>query len=611
MKVKIARVTLVWLVLVMLPVSGFAQPGAVITQFLPHFVAGSLPGSDWESRILLVNLAGGPNTVTVTFFDNDGNPLAVSTNRGTDSSFVVTLPKPTPEAVSSEVLEILRNSGSFVTGWAKVASLLPVGLNLEFKQFTPGSTEPVGKADVPPSPVENVLTYPLSPNNGVALVNPGSQEANVSFTAFNRAGSKVKEGTFKLARGGHRAVFFREAPFFLDATGIIVMASNIPLSGVALEFEGLVFKTIPRLPTPRRLDSKASPAKVGFVYIYSDDRPPQPGIQDRLAEYVGFQQELLDKEMLLNGFNRIQLPYDLDENGRPKVVIVNGGNREQYFDYNQKGDPFYRVRWEVLWGRANKEAPDWDRIVLFADFWLDRLVDGNRDDITINGGGSGANISALYLPFLRKSYFGDKRLYRGVPIPEFGGKPMPFGGSYGNTFEDLADASIALVNHENGHAFWFLPHSSTGNTDSNVPGFYTMVGRISQVGCMNPTRSAECILLPVEANKVATARFSRSNDYDWFDRQPSNPKVEILSKEIIGTKLRVTFKAEDPENGLRSFSVHTTASDPWTRSWRLFTHLDDLENVSVEVDITGRTTEDIIYLAVLNNRGSQETIILF
>lgn len=575
----------------------------VITQFLPHFVAGSLPASDWESEIFLANLSGKPNNVTVDFFDNTGNPLVVSTNRGTNSSFIVNLPKPLSDSVSSDVLQILRNSDSFVTGWVKTYSTEPFAVDLEFRQFLSGGTEPVGKADVAPSPVENVMTYPLSPKNGIALVNPGSQDANITFSTFDRAGNRIREGAFMLKRGGHMAVFFNQEPFLLDTTGVIVVASNIPLSSIVLNVEGLVFKTIPRIPTPRRLDSQRSATKIGFVYIYSDDRQSQPGVLDRITEYVGFQQALLDKEMPLNGFNRVQLPYDLDEQGLPKLAVINGGNREQYFDYNKTG--FERVRWDLLSKEIDaKTSSDWTEKVVFVDVWIDRQVNGMYDDIIINGGGVYSWLSAAFLPFLNKNYFGDKRPYRGVPIPEFGGKPVPKNVQSGMTFEDLADDSIAVVNHENGHTFWKLGHS-----DAYESRFLSMVSGSGANGCINPKRLVECILLPIEAFAVAIKPFSKLSDHTWISEDISVPKVEILSKEIIGSKIRVIFKAKDPQSGIGSFSIQTIHVSPMVRHWKQISHLDDLENLIIETDISGVSTN--IYLEVMNNQGLTNFIRLF
>lgn len=580
----------------------------VITQLLPHFVAGSLPASDWESKILVVNLAGSENAVVVDFFDNAGNPLAVSTNKGTNSSFVVTLPKPEPDSVGSEVLEIFRNTGSFVTGWAKIRSSKPFGADLGFTQFAPGGIDPIGKADVPPSPAENVLTYPLAPNNGVALVNPGSQSANVNFTAFDRAGNKIREGKFSVARGEHKAMFFNQEPFFLEEKGIIVIASNIPLSGIAMEFDGLVFKTVPRIPTPRRLDSKISASKIGFVYIYDENRQPQPDIQKRLAEYVGFQQALLDKEMLLNGHNRVQLPYDLDQNGLPKVEIINAGSRDQYFDYTKTG--FDRIRWELFQKQIDSRIPsDWAKKVVFVDMWLDRVVEGQSDDIVVSGGGDGSWLTAIYLPFLKKSYFGDKRRYVGVPIPEFGGKPLPqwYGGARTTeTFENLADRAIETVNHENGHSFWYLGHSDAGEKGH----FLSMVsGRgLAGRGCVNPTQPIECILLPAEAQMAAIGEISRPNDFGWVQKDSSYPEIEVLSYQIVGTKLKANFRAKDLESGINSISIQTYTA-PWTAYWRAVSHSDDLDNMTIETEIGSQPVH--LWIEATNNQGQTESKNLF
>lgn len=404
------------------------------------------------------------------------------------------------------------------------------------------------------------------------------------------------------------AVFFNQEPFFLDATGIIIIASNIPLSSIALDFDDVVFRTIPRIPTPRRLDSQRSAAKIGFVYIYSNDRQPQPGVQERIAEYVGFQQALLDKEMLLYGFNRVQLPYDFDEKGLPKVAVINAGDREQYFDYTKRSHE--RIRLKKLSDEIERwTPPDWYKWVVFVDMWLDREVDGQRDDIVQLGGGRESWLSAQNLPFLKKSYFGDKRPYQKVSIPEFGGKPTP-NLVCGFTLEDYADCAIHTVNHENGHTFWSLSHSDAGiksSFRSMMGGWPSFYQNPSEVGCMNPKRSIECILLPIEAQRIANGMISRPNDFGWIsgwdEEFDSLPTIEVLSTELTGSKLRVTFKAEDLIGGINSFSIYIGSSIPYVYFWRQISHLDNMENITAEADIFGSNPTSGTFLAVQNNQG--------
>ncbi|MEK7503083.1 MAG: hypothetical protein AAB556_01405 [Patescibacteria group bacterium] len=580
-----------------------AEAQQVITQYLPHFVAGSLPASDWESKALFVNLSGVPNAVTIDFFDNAGSPLVLSTSKGTNSSFVVNLQKPAPDSIASDVLEILRNSGSFVTGWTKVTSDKPFAVDLEFRQFAPGSTEPTGKADVPSSPVENVLTYPLAPNNGVALVNPGSQDARVSFTAFDRSGNKLKEGAFVLARGAKMSSFFNQAPFFLDSIGIIVIASNISLSGIAMDFEGLVFKTIPRIPTPRRLDSQAGNTKIGFVVLTSNDRQPakREEVQQYFGEAVYFQKILLDKEMLLNGFNRVELPYDLDSNGLPSVVMVDGGDRKLYVEGNERA--LTNIENEI----RNKIPENWKFVVVVGDV-------GNPndlgDDMPIRGGG-GWFSGRVYMRITHM-----RKIHRSF----LGNEAQCPGESNGITLSRCVNVNASLFNHEAGHGFWGLDHSAFADDSHGLNAakmkFRSMVGGGANEGCYNPekTKKGECVLMSVEAEGIARGSLSNLNDFGWIPEKQSWPKVEIKEKEFDGKRLRVIFKAEDAENGISSVKIETIFDSPWAQYWKQIGHTDDLENFVIEVDLKpqfGKTKIGPVYLVVSNNHGQKTLVNLF
>ena len=574
----------------------------LITRYFPHFVAGSLPASDWESKILFVNLSGGPNVVTVEFFDNSGAPISVSTNKGVNNSFTVNLPKPASDSVSSEVLQIFRDSGLFVTGWVKAYSTEPFGADLEFKQFLPGSTQSVGKADVPPSPVENVLTYPLAPENAVALVNPGSQDANVNFTAFDRAGNKIRERSFVLGRGVHKAMFFKEDPFFLNEQGIVVIASNIPLSSIALEFEGLVFKTIPRIPTPRKLDSRRADIKVGFMYLNSNDRAPIPKeeLQKYLAEAVYFQKFLLDRELPLNGFERVELPYDLEDNGLPKVVMVQGGDRERYSNIKNGWKAVDNLNEDI----RDFIPKDWKFIIEIPDVWND------FDDIPGSGGGGffagEVHVSIQRVRYMDRKLFGNNSKCPLVP---------------GLTLSDCANNAFGHFNHETGHGLWGLAHSAFGDdSHSDVARqmkFRSMMGRSAHNGCFNPENSGrnECALMPIEAEGIARAPLSNLYGFGWIAEDGSEPTVEILEKNFDGKRLRVVFRAEDLGSGVSSIAIYTLFTSPDTQYWRIIDHRDNLEFITIEADLkpqyAGNHQIIPIYLRVSNNQTQDKLVPLF
>lgn len=570
---------------------GFAQQQ--ITKFLPHLVAGSLPASDWESEVFLVNLSGEPNIVTVEFFGHDGSPLIFSTSKGVGSSFKITL----TNYASSDVLKIFRDIGLLVSGWAKVYATKPFAVDLEFRQFLSGAERPVGKADVLSSPAENVHTYPLSPNNGIALVNPGSQDASVNFTAFNRAGNKIREGNFVFKRGGHAAVFFKEAPFFLEEDGIIVIASNIPLSSIALNFDGLVFKTIPRIPTPRILDSPHSGIQIGFVYLNSNDRQPiqKAELQKYLAEAVHFQKTLLDKEMPLNGYDPIKLPYDLEDNGLPKVVMVQGGNQELYSFKNRSWDAINQLEID-----AKSYIPShWKYIIYIPDVWKE------DDDIPGNGGGGVVYVSIQDVRYMDRAFLGDN---------------TPCARVLGRTKSHCANSSLGHFNHETGHAFWNLEHSAFSDDSSTFlmdqMRFMSMMGRRGD-GCFNPKQvgKGECALLPVEALSIARGPLSRLNDFAWIPERDSWPIVEVISKEMtVGFRLKVVLRAEDAVFGISSVAINTSSASPFIQYWKQIDHRDDLSAFTIETTIKPQKAGNqlgTVYLLVKNNQGKATQIQLF
>ena len=198
---------------------------------------------------------------------------------------------------------------------------------------------------------------------------------------------------------------------------------------------------------------------------------------------------------------------------------------------------------------------------------------------------------------------GDKRAFKGVPIPEFGNKPMPYGDGF--TFEDLAEVAIASVNHEIGHAFWSLPHSGTGIKSkfrSMMGGGYASFQNPSEYGCMNPKKTIECVLLPVEAQRIASSAISRPNDFGWVQKDVSEPKVKVLSENLVGSILRVTFQAEDLESGINSLHIIVDGHNPWFYFWRQINHLENMENITAEVNIFGGDPSRV-YLVVMNNQG--------
>ncbi|MEK7559806.1 MAG: hypothetical protein AAB522_00695, partial [Patescibacteria group bacterium] len=140
-----------------------------ITQYLPHFVAGKLSLTEWESKVFVDIVDSKPHSVMFEFFDDFGNPANVFTDHGYGSIFVVDL---IPGAREHEEISILK-SNNFLSGWIRVKSPKPISLSLKFQQFILGGNESIGQATVFPSPMENMFVFQSDLENGIALANPG------------------------------------------------------------------------------------------------------------------------------------------------------------------------------------------------------------------------------------------------------------------------------------------------------------------------------------------------------------------------------------------------------------------------------------------------------
>ncbi len=572
-----------------------------ITQYLPHFVAGSIPASEWVSNISIKNNGKSVAQIDLLAYGQNGQPLYLLTDRGYSNKFSLVI-----EGNGSLVLHVLRNQ-PFVIGWIKTESIFPSSFSvyLEYKEFIPATDQVIGKASVFSSEARSVLTFDLKPENGVAIVNTGAEDSFVVFTAYNEVGVEVKNGSFLLPRGNQIAAFLNQSPFFLEGKGKVVFISPISkVSGIALDFDGFTFSTLPSLPTPRRIspNNQWEGAKIGFVYWYSDDRNPQPGVTDRIAEEIEVKQALFDKELPLNGFESKPLPFAKDQNGKPAILVVKGGNREKYI-HRDKTDSY--ERWDSNLIRADFMPfvpSDWKFLTVFVDLWAIR--NGQLEDFPMMGGGGTAWMTAALLPFMKKSLFGNKNPYRGAPIPEFGNQPMF--GDLGTTFEDLAEGAFQTVNHEDGHAFFNLDHSQVEERFSR---YVSMMGAASQNGCFNSNRSVECVLLPIEAVGIAQSLIMNLDDYGYMVASPA-PKIEVISKELHGSRLKVVFRIVDHEkSGISSVSIQSTYVRPFAQYWREIGHMEDLNNLVIETDIFG-TTRDI-YLSAINNQGVASAISLF
>lgn len=588
-----------------------------ITQFLPHFVAGKLLSSEFNSTIFIDTASSETHSVTLEIFDDFGRPVVVSTDKGVGYKFVVDFVQGVKE---QEELEILKNN-SLVTGWIRVISLQPISLSLKFQQFEIGASKPIGQATVFPSPVRNVLVFQLDPENAVALVNPSRQDATVTFTAFDRTGQKIKEGSFVLARGAHFAVFFREAPFFVDGIGKIVIASNIALSGIVLDFDGTAFNTILPLKIPRKFGFKNLPGvpgdKIGVACFEPSDRIcPKELVAYAANEAFAKLQEFLDRETPLNGSESKPLPIDRDEYGFPKVLELKGKKTaKEYLLSEEPGQDWLNGTFNnKLFFQEMKTFDvfsDYSLVLMFVDtFFLNEgslptgfvaqasiyspFCDGKFVPASVCTGK--AFVSSLLLPFLKRDLLLNTDLFLDWNRNTF----------VGDTYGHVADFAFYIVFHEFIHAATVPWHSGT---DWDWP-LNSVMNIYKTSGMFRENGTSQAVLTPADTALLSIAPALNPEIFHWVKVDQSRPVIKILSKEFFVEKkqLRVIISVEEEDGGIRFVAAdHSKHPSYQLLYFRELTH-EEGNNIEMVIPVSGDQFKEGIAIHVFNHQGFKDSI---
>jgi len=228
----------------------------------PQFVDGPLGGVFWASAIAITN-AGGPTTPvasgTITLTGENGTPLNVQLydENHVPTSNTFQLAGGQTKFFNSPVL----NGGSsvlslpFSLGFATVTSNVAVTGGLVF--YEAGTTGLLGEAGVLSSTAlmrqGTVVVRDSNNDTGVAVVNPGSGTATLTFHLLDKTGADiVPPVTRALAANNHTSFFVSQ--LFPSVTskiyGTMQIISNTPVASTALLFSLGSFATLPIFPLP-------------------------------------------------------------------------------------------------------------------------------------------------------------------------------------------------------------------------------------------------------------------------------------------------------------------------------------------------------------------------
>ena len=251
---------ILWSLVCALFAAGICSAQTVL--YFPQFVDGAQPASDvgWMTVIAVTNPAFyGTNTAsgTITLTNPDGTPMNIMLTDENGN------PGNTFQLAGAQTKFFFSPAGDgpqpFKMGYATLRSNLPVSAGSVFMELDVQKGTVIATAGVPAStPLTREAIIAVgdkhdSVKTGLAMANPGTAPATITFVLLDKSGSLIVPSvTLTLPPGNYRASFISElfpnAP--TDYFGTLRVLSDKGIVTAALLFQGAAFGTVPVIPLP-------------------------------------------------------------------------------------------------------------------------------------------------------------------------------------------------------------------------------------------------------------------------------------------------------------------------------------------------------------------------
>lgn len=218
-----------------IPIGASTPPGA--TAALPQIAFGG----GWYTALQFANTSETAASVSISFYDQNGQPLAVPSAGGTSVTLDLT-------GKGAATLE-MANTGELNQGWARVS--LPggvIGYGI-FRQSAPGREDqeavvPLTKTD---SAQSTLIFDDTAFTTSVAFVNPRQTPVQVTMSARHADGQEVGSTVFDLAPNARRAADLRTLlPGIAGKRGSVVFdAGTGAVAVLGFRFNTSAFTSIP------------------------------------------------------------------------------------------------------------------------------------------------------------------------------------------------------------------------------------------------------------------------------------------------------------------------------------------------------------------------------
>jgi hypothetical protein len=200
-------------------------------------------GGGWQTSITLVNLDPTSSFYILTIYGDNGQPLALNTSAGQNSTFSGTLG---PGA--SLVIDSAGTAAAVTQGWAYLFTNNTIGGSAIFRYSTPGG--PAYEASLPlDTGVNSQFALPfdhISAATGVALVNPSqSAPVSISVTFLDQNGATTLTDTIQMQPLTHTAFTLADRyPQTANTRGIVIIKASGLANVLGLRFRGPAFTSI-------------------------------------------------------------------------------------------------------------------------------------------------------------------------------------------------------------------------------------------------------------------------------------------------------------------------------------------------------------------------------
>jgi outer membrane protein assembly factor BamB len=200
-------------------------------------------GGGITTLVTLNNMSSEPATATAFFLDEEGDALSLPIAGLTGDRSEVSLNIPPFSTAAIQVLE----RPQFTGGWVGVISDQPLRGTSIFQSRMGGEVvSEVGVGDSPATGFANVyVTREEGFNTALALANPSTEGAYLTFKLLNAAGTEVASAWMELGSLAQRARFVNElfAPGAVPVgtTGTLVIEADVPVSITAIRTKNGTF----------------------------------------------------------------------------------------------------------------------------------------------------------------------------------------------------------------------------------------------------------------------------------------------------------------------------------------------------------------------------------